>query len=54
MLAQLRHEDSQQEAIRSILAKLDLSYHELDYSKNKTTCCGFGGLMTFANKEVVQ
>ena len=47
-----RHEDPQQEAIRSILAKLDLSYHELDYSQNKTTCCGFGGLMTFANKEV--
>lgn len=48
-----RHEDSLQEAIRNILAKLHLIYHELEYSKDKTTCCGFGGLMTFANKEVV-
>ena len=27
-----------------------VSYTHL--SQNKTTCCGFGGLMTFANKEV--
>ncbi|MFY9370495.1 MAG: pyridine nucleotide-disulfide oxidoreductase/dicluster-binding protein [bacterium] len=47
-----RHEDAQQEAIRSLLAKLKLDFQELEYSKDKTTCCGFGGLMTFANREV--
>ncbi|NLP17930.1 MAG: NAD(P)-binding protein [Firmicutes bacterium] len=47
-----RHANFQQQAIRGILKKLRLPYHELAFSKNKTTCCGFGGLMTFANQDV--
>jgi hypothetical protein len=39
------------ESIRSIASDLGYEIKELKYSKEKTKCCGYGGLVYFANKE---
>ncbi|MEL7567191.1 MAG: pyridine nucleotide-disulfide oxidoreductase/dicluster-binding protein [Dehalobacterium sp.] len=41
-----------QDTVRSILRKMGYRYSELKYSKDKTKCCGYGGLVSFANKKV--
>ncbi|MEL7649340.1 MAG: pyridine nucleotide-disulfide oxidoreductase/dicluster-binding protein [Sedimentibacter sp.] len=46
-----RHKDSMQESIRNIIAKLGCEIQELKYSKELTKCCGYGGLVYFANRE---
>lgn len=37
--------------MRNIAAKLGYEIQELKYSKEKTKCCGYGGLVYFANRE---
>lgn len=40
-----------QDSIRSIIHKLNHEVYELKYSKELTKCCGYGGLVYFANRE---
>ena len=47
-----RHEAQLQQSIRSILHKLGHRVEELKNSHEVTECCGYGGLMSFANKEI--
>jgi NADPH-dependent glutamate synthase beta subunit-like oxidoreductase len=53
-----RGEQSIQESVRRILDRLGYQVEELPLSREKTECCGYGGLMWLANrplaKEVVQ
>ncbi|TGE34423.1 FAD-binding protein [Desulfosporosinus sp. Sb-LF] len=44
-----RHEPVIQDAVRDILTRLGYEVEELPYSKERTKCCGFGGLTSFAN-----
>lgn len=46
-----RHNSSMQKSIRNIIAKLDYEIKELNYSRELTKCCGYGGLVYFANRE---
>lgn len=46
-----RHNKKIQESVRNNLAKLGYEIKELKYSKEKTKCCGYGGLVYFANRE---
>ena len=47
-----RHEPQIQESVRRIVGILGLEIAELPLSRDKTECCGFGGLMYFANREL--
>jgi len=44
-----RYESGMQEAVRSLTSKLGIPFTELELSREKTQCCGFGGLMENAN-----
>ncbi|HWQ41016.1 MAG TPA: FAD-dependent oxidoreductase [Desulfosporosinus sp.] len=46
-----RHNKNIHEALRNITLKLGYEIQELNYSKEKTKCCGYGGLVYFANRE---
>ena len=46
-----RDDEKLQESIRSIAKTLGYKINELKYSKDKAKCCGYGGLVTYANKE---
>ncbi|OFV69421.1 pyridine nucleotide-disulfide oxidoreductase/dicluster-binding protein [Acetobacterium wieringae] len=39
------------ESVRKIVAKLGYGIEELEYTKEKTKCCGYGGLVYYANRE---
>lgn len=47
-----RHETALQDGIRWILDELGYNYVESKYSREKTRCCGFGGMVIPANPEV--
>jgi hypothetical protein len=47
-----RGEADIQDAVRRILAGLGVQVEELGYSRELTTCCGYGGLQAFANPEI--
>ena len=49
-----RHEPVIQDAVRHILTKLGYEVEELPYSRERTKCCGFGGLTSFANPELAK
>ncbi|EHQ88355.1 NADPH-dependent glutamate synthase beta chain-like oxidoreductase [Desulfosporosinus youngiae DSM 17734] len=49
-----RNEPSLHEAVRHILTKLGYEVEELPYSKERTKCCGFGGLTSCANSELAE
>jgi glutamate synthase (NADPH) small chain len=49
-----RYENRVHESVRSILQKLGYDIRELPLSRNKTECCGFGGLMYFANRDLAE
>jgi glutamate synthase (NADPH/NADH) small chain len=49
-----RHESHIHESVRNILGRLGYEIHELPLSRDRTECCGFGGLMYFANREVAE
>lgn len=46
-----RDDDKLQDSVRSIVKTLGYKIEELPYSKEKTKCCGYGGLVSYANKE---
>ncbi|MBN1838683.1 MAG: NAD(P)-binding protein [Campylobacterales bacterium] len=46
-----RHDSKVHESIRSIVKTLGYSVEELEYSKEKAKCCGYGGLVACANPE---
>ena len=41
-----------QDGVRDLLAKLGVEVLELEYTRGTTTCCGYGGLMSSASREV--
>ncbi len=45
-----RHDEALRAAVRSICDKLGLDVVEHDYNGELTDCCGYGGLMQFANQ----
>jgi Fe-S oxidoreductase len=47
-----RHDGAIQESVRHLLGKLGVAVRELKENRSLTTCCGYGGLMSFANPEV--
>lgn len=49
-----RHESAIQESVRSILHRAGYDIEELPLSREKTECCGYGGLMFFANPELAK
>ncbi|MBU2699668.1 NADPH-dependent glutamate synthase beta subunit-like oxidoreductase [Sporomusaceae bacterium BoRhaA] len=49
-----RKERQLQDSVRNILVKLGHSVEELLYHGDHTVCCGYGGLMIYANPEVAQ
>ena len=49
-----RHERHIHECVRRILQRLGLKLEELPLSGVMTECCGYGGLMFFANRELAR
>ncbi len=49
-----RHEKTIQESVRNILRRIGAEIEELPLSREKTECCGYGGLMFFANPELAR
>lgn len=49
-----RHEPQLHKAVRSLATKLGITLEELEFSRDKTECCGFGGLMGNANPALAQ
>lgn len=49
-----RHAPAMQASVRHLLAQLGYEVAELSRSGEQTTCCGFGGLMVFANRDLAQ
>lgn len=49
-----RYNDNIHESIRNIAVKLGYKIEELKFSKEKTKCCGYGGLVYFASREQSQ
>ena len=47
-----RYETHLQNSVRNILVKLGHQIEELPRTREKTICCGYGGLMIYANREV--
>lgn len=46
-----RYNNRLQESVRKIITDLGYEVEELKYTKEKTKCCGYGGLVYYANKE---
>lgn len=46
-----RYNEPLQSSIRRIVQKLGYEIDELNYSREKTKCCGYGGLVYYANRE---
>jgi glutamate synthase (NADPH) small chain len=49
-----RHEAGIQQCVRKMVRELGYDIAELDLGGEQTECCGFGGLMYFANREVAE
>ncbi len=49
-----RHEPEMHDTIRTLLVRLGYSIEELPQSRDKTECCGFGGLMSAANPSLAK
>lgn len=47
-----RQEARMQDSVRNLAQQLGCELEELPYSRDKTTCCGYGGLMMYANREL--
>jgi Fe-S oxidoreductase len=50
----VRHEPQIHASVRSILARLGHEAEELPHNRGTTVCCGYGGLMMFADREVAR
>ncbi|PKN14103.1 MAG: pyridine nucleotide-disulfide oxidoreductase, partial [Deltaproteobacteria bacterium HGW-Deltaproteobacteria-24] len=46
-----RHHSNVHKSIRNIVNSLSYKIVELDYTKDKTKCCGYGGLVYYANRD---
>lgn len=46
-----RYNEKLQNSVRDIVKELGHDVEELEYSKERTKCCGYGGLVYYANKE---
>lgn len=46
-----REKNEVHESVRNIAGELGYEIRELKYTKNKTKCCGYGGLVYYANRE---
>ena len=46
-----RHNKNIHDSLRNIAGQLGYEIQELKYSKEKTKCCGYGGLVYFANRD---
>lgn len=46
-----RHNKGIHDSVRNITSSLGYEIKELKYSKEKTKCCGYGGLVYYANRE---
>jgi Fe-S oxidoreductase len=49
-----RHDAGVQDSVRHLLEKLGVQVAELEENRSLTTCCGYGGLMSFANSEAAE
>ncbi|WP_119071146.1 pyridine nucleotide-disulfide oxidoreductase/dicluster-binding protein [Aggregatilinea lenta] len=49
-----RHEPQMHDSVRRIVGQLGYAIDELALSRERTTCCSYGGLMWFANHELAQ
>lgn len=49
-----RYHTALHDSVRSLANKLGHEIEELPLNKDKTTCCGYGGLMMFADKEMAE
>lgn len=49
-----RYDQELQDSVRRIAIKLGYQVVELDRSRDTTDCCGYGGLMSFANQEIAR
>lgn len=49
-----RYEPAVQESVRRLLDRLGYQTEELPRSRERTTCCGFGGLMVYANRPLAR
>ncbi len=49
-----RHEASLHRCVRNILSRLGHEAEELPHTRETTVCCGYGGLMLFADREVAR
>lgn len=49
-----RYESGLHESVRNLMTKLGHTVEELPGNRDYTSCCGFGGLMMFSNKEVAR
>jgi NADPH-dependent glutamate synthase beta subunit-like oxidoreductase len=49
-----RAEKAVQDSVRSLLAKMGLQIEETGSDREVTSCCGYGGLMSFANPEITR
>ncbi len=47
-----RGDENTQKAVRSLAESLGLELIETGYSGDKSPCCGYGGLVSYANREV--
>lgn len=47
-----RYESHIQDSVRNILQRLGYQYNELTFSREKTECCSYGGLMWLANPQL--
>ncbi len=49
-----RYDKDLHESVRSIIRKSGFEVEELPGNREKTTCCGYGGLMIYADREVAR
>jgi Fe-S oxidoreductase len=47
-----RHDRAAQDAVRALLERHGVEVVEPDYTRERTTCCSYGGLMSFADRQV--
>jgi len=49
-----RHHDTLQESAREVINMLGFDIEELEFSKDKAKCCGYGGLTVYADKSMAK
>lgn len=49
-----RHEEETRKAVRTVMAGRGVRLEELPYSGVMTKCCGYGGLVLYANRDIAE